>query len=243
MNPLVEKFERDIPPWVGGIKETAAQKITNLNLVQDCARGDDEALYKLILGFWPFVRDFPDHISGATKSMARGKYLSNVQKLHLRGLLAEVSGLLPDIRRDEERHRDLWIKTASVLSISLPELTTIKKVTPEMKFLLTLTEEETHPSEKLVQFSTVEIVAEALSKTVLASGMFREKLGPKGIEWFRVHAEHHGEETHETLTLKLAFAFLEHPIPEEIDRIVQKMTDAFVCVANTCASIRTHITA
>lgn len=233
LNPLVEKFNQGVPSFFGGIRTEVGRKISQLALVQACARGEDGAIEALILDFWPFINVFPGHIEAANRHMVRGKYLTPDQKPHRRELWDLVSDLLPGIRQDEEAHRELWIKFAKANRIPMDEL---ERVTPsrEMLELIHLTSEKIHPTEKLLQFAAVEMVATALSQTLLASSSFCEKM-PDGLGWFRVHAEHHGDDTHETLVIKLALAL--HPgvtDSTKMNEIVQKTVDTFVHAADAC---------
>ncbi len=233
-NALVDKFNQGIPDWFTNVKRKAADKIQNLNLAGACAQANGNAIKALVLGFWPFVDVFPSHIEQATWALVRGKRLSEAQKRDLPELMRSVRGLLPSIRDDEENHRLLWIETAEAIGISREELQTYRDTATEMQSLIAITAAPAHPATKLVQFSTVEVVAEALSRTLLASDSFKTRVGKRGLRWFQVHAQHNGEDTHETLTLRLALALNTEGAALMCDQIVQTTADAFVDAANAC---------
>lgn len=246
-NPLIQRFQSEIPSWFPEVKEIAMGKISALPLVQACARGDKEAAKLLLAGFAAFIEQFPEHIDQATRVMVRRKHLTPSQKEHFRPLLKKVSRLLPSIRKDELEHRLLWIKSSEALGISEDSYLRNADMgyeVPDMQELLALTGDSSVTGRTLVRFAAVEIVAEALSRTVLASDEFRALMGTTGLGWFKVHAEHHGGgETHETLVLKLAFSLLRRekqidrpadPNPIDVGRWIQETADAFVKVANEC---------
>jgi len=235
-NALVDKFNQGIPGWFGDVKQRAADKIRHLDLIRMCAQGDESAIRSLVLGFWPFVDGFPNHIERATWALVRGRLLSSAQKRDLPQLMESVRGLLPGIREEEENHRLLWIRTAEAIGISKEELQDYGDVSTGMQSLIALTSAPAHPTTKLLQFCTVEIVAESLSQTLLASESFKAKAGKRGLGWFQVHGHHHAEDTHETLTLRLALALNTEDAALRCEEVVKTTADAFVDAANACVN-------
>ncbi len=201
-NPAMERYRQSLPAWYEGIKKKAASKIAKLSLVRECAHGDESALRTLILNFWPFVNEFPDQIHRASVKMMRARHLKRFSIEDLEALWELSSNLLKGMQDDETTHRDLWVGAASALGISYTELSTQVAGT-EMLELLQLTGEKIDQFVTLMRFVTVEIVAEALSRTVLAEEPFRNRVGV-GIKWFEIHADHPGAISHEELALRLA---------------------------------------
>jgi hypothetical protein len=86
----------------------------------------------------------------------------------------------------------------------------------------------TDPAAMFMRFAAVEIMAEVASWHFLESQQFRQAVGTKGSEWFLAHTEH-GDESHESLTYRLAFAFRESGIThEEASTVIQSLIDLFV---------------
>jgi len=144
--------------------------------------------------------------------------------------------MLNGIRKDEENHRKLWLETGAALGLRYP-IDYERPVLPESRGWIDAVGMESDVSRLFLRFAAIEMIAEMVSKEFLTSNRFRDTLGPRGCEWFRVHAEHSQGMTHEELELQLAFSFAEGNLSKElVDAVIQDTVDRFIEAAE--ASIR-----
>ena len=239
MQTLVEKFGQPAPPWFQGIKGRAAERIAESPLAIKCVQGDIVALRALILNYWPFVDTFPQQISAAAIHMLRATRLARYHTNDLSELWSTASALLQGMQKDEKAHRELWIRTAHSLGVD-DELGRDKPL-DEVNQVIATIGEATDPFKTLLRFVAVEIVAEALSATLLASDAFKAMLDDPGQQWFVTHITHEpGDLTHEELALRLAIAIRDpYPTETEVEDVIQGTVSRFTDAGEAC--MRTQV--
>lgn len=234
MNPLLERFHAIIPRWYERIRKDTAREVERTPLTQECASGKLTALRSLVLHFWPFVDVYPTQIAEAGRRLLDEKYQARYGREHLLGLWGVVSEELVRMRREETAHRTLWILTAANLGVAEAELAS-KQPTPGVVKIIQIMGEAVEPTVTLSRFLAVEIVAESLSATLLASPGFKAALPPAGRQWFRAHVEHERGMTHEELVLRLALALDETADEQGFGAVVLHATSQFTAAADECS--------
>ena len=223
-----------IPPWLQDIKAEARAKITANRFADVCCQADAVAMRGLVIGLWPFISEFPRILIRAAARSA--KHDSFTDRELANTVLHRGPQLLLGIRRDEENHRKLWLETGAALGLQYPT-DYERPVLPESRAWIDAVGMESDVSRLFLRFAAIEMIAEIVSKEFLASNRFRDTLGGRGCEWFRVHAEHSQGMTHEELELQLAFSFAEGNLSkEQVEAVIQDTVDRFIAAAE--ASIR-----
>jgi pyrroloquinoline quinone (PQQ) biosynthesis protein C len=203
MDSLSIAFSEELPPWVRDVKSRARTRIANAAFAGECRNGNKSSMRGLVIGLWPFIDEFPiSMIRGAGRISRTGLF----RKRELQNtLLHRGPQLLVGIKGDEENHRKLWLQTGKALGLRYPENFNGPAL-PETQVWIDAIDAQCDPSTILFRFAAIEMIAEIVSVELLISDAFTSILGKEGCEWFRVHAEHGDEMTHEELELRLAFA-------------------------------------
>jgi pyrroloquinoline quinone (PQQ) biosynthesis protein C len=226
-----------LPAWISEVKVEAAVKITAAAFACACRQADLAVMRGLIVGLWPFVNKFPRCIMRGVAKVSKTSAFNERELLNT--LLYRSSQSLTRIQRDEENHRKLWLEAGRALGLDFPHHFN-RAIPPETQTWINAVNAAVDPFTLLVRFAAIEIIAETVSVDFLASKAFTSTLGQSGCEWFRVHAAHEQEITHEELELRLAFGFLEGP-PDELltNQIIQHIVNFFVAAADASATIAT----
>ena len=192
------------------------------------------ALRGLILNYWPFVDTFPKQISTAAARMLQGTPLVGYNYEDLSKLWELASALLQGMKNDEMAHRELWIKTAHSLGVD-GQLGRDKPLDEVNQVIATIGEAADRFT-TLLRFVTVEIVAESLSATLLASDAFKATVDGPGRQWFVAHVTHEPEGlTHEELALRLAMAIHDpYPTETEVEDIIRGAVSRFTEAGEAC---------
>jgi len=228
MNSLTERFKQPIPGWVSEIRNETLQKISLSPVATGC-RGCDMRLTKeLLLRFWPFVDAFPRIINRGCLHILK-KELVKTFGLEMIDLFRLGFQVLSSMQKDEEDHRQLWLKTSHVLGLTSTDLR--QPPTPEVKMVTSVIAEDIDPYIMFLRFVGVEVVAESVSGDFLSSERFKSALGKEGLRWFEVHITHHGM-SHEELAFRLARALHRGEITrEETHAVVHHVVDLFIAAA------------
>jgi len=231
---LSDQYSRPLPEWVWHIKEEVKNKVRSSIAAQECREGNIPTLRQLLIVFWPFVDKFPKIIRRGCAKFLKHEFITNPEKAgDLLSLLFLADKTLMLIERDEAEHRELWIKAAEAAGLTYHHLE--QPPTPLVKDLITEVETWTDTAAMFLRFTAVEIMAEVASEHFLESERFRKALGTKGLEWFLAHTKH-GDESHESLTYRLAFAFHENGITKEkANALIQPVIDLAVEAAESVA--------
>src|SRR6266404_1442887 len=133
MNSLTDGFKQPIPAWVGEIKSEALRKFSLSSFSAMCRAGDVRLIRDLFRRFWPFVDAFPKIINRGSLHILK-KELIKTFGLDMIDLFRLGLNVLSHMQKDEEDHRQLWLKTANVLGITpadlrQPPIPEIKRVT------------------------------------------------------------------------------------------------------------------
>jgi hypothetical protein len=232
---FTDRYSRPLPDWVHAIKEQVKQKVTSSIAAHVCYEGNIPALRKLLIIFWPFVDEFPKIVRRGCVKFIKHELITDPGNADdLLSLLVLADKTLTLIERDEEEHRALWIKAAEAVGLAYQDLD--QYPVPHVKKLITDMGAWTDPAAMFLRFAAVEIMAGVASEHFLESEQFRQAVGPKGSEWFLVHTEH-GDESHESLTYRLAFAFRAAGITHEDARAqIQPLIDLFVEAAESAVA-------
>jgi hypothetical protein len=232
---FTDRYSRPLPNWVYDIKEQMKHKVTSSSASQACCEGNIPAMRKLLIIFWPFVDEFPKIVRRGCVKFIKHKLITDPGNADdLLSLLVLADKTLTLIERDEEEHRALWIKTAEAVGLAHQDLE--QYPVPHVKKLITDIGAWTDPAVMFLRFAAVEIMAGVASEHFLESEQFRQAVGNRGSEWFLVHTEH-GDESHESLTYRLAIAFREDGIThEEACAQIQPLIDLFVEVAESAVA-------
>jgi len=229
---FTDRYSRPLPDWVSDIKEEVTYKVQRSIASQVCCEGNIPALRQLLIIFWPFVDEFPKIVRRGCVKFIKHKLITDPGNADdLLSLLVLADKTLTLIEREEEDHRELWIKAAEAVGLTYQDLE--QPPIPFAKKLITEMETWTDPASMFLRFAAVEILAEVASGHFLESHQFRKAVGTKGSEWFLAHTKH-GDESHESLTYRLAIAFRENGIThEEASSLIQPLIDLFVETAES----------
>ena len=232
MGTFTDRYSRPLPGWVDDIKEEVKDKVTRSIASQVCREGNIPALRQLLIIFWPFVDEFPKIIRRGCVKFIKHELITDPGNAHdLLSLLVLADKTLTLIERDEADHRELWIKAAEAVGLTHRDLE--QPPIPLVEQLITEMERWADPAAMFLRFAAVEIMAGVASWHFLESPQFRQAVGTKGSEWFLAHTEH-GDESHESLTYRLAIAFRESGIThEEASGLIQPLIDLFVEAAES----------
>ena len=232
MGTFTDRYSRPLPNWVSDIKEGVKHKVISSIAAQACREGNIPALRQLLIVFWPFVDEFPKIIRRGCVKFIKHELITDPGNAHdLLSLLVLADKTLTLIERDEADHRELWIKAAEAVGLTHRDLE--QPPIPLVEQLITEMERWADPAAMFLRFAAVEIMAGVASWHFLESPQFRQAVGTKGSEWFLAHTEH-GDESHESLTYRLAFAFRESGIThEEASALIQPLIDLFVEAAES----------
>ena len=235
MGTFTDRYSRPLPNWVSDIKEGVKHKVISSIAAQACREGNIPALRQLLIVFWPFVDEFPKIIRRGCVKFIKHELITDPGNAHdLLSLLVLADKTLTLIERDEADHRELWIKAAEAVGLTHRDLE--QPPIPLVEQLITEMERWADPAAMFLRFAAVEIMAGVASWHFLESPQFRQAVGTKGSEWFLAHTEH-GDESHESLTYRLAFAFRESGIThEEASALIQPLIDLFVEAAESAVA-------
>jgi len=213
MGSLKKSFYRDLPLWISTIREEVTRKVEASPLIQGCARGDKRYIKSLIVGYWWFVDQFPESIARARHRVLEKtvrkpkKIITKFGATALIDVLAIHTETTLGMQKDEKNHRALWLQTARAIGLEKVDLEGVKPL-HEVRKLHDLIYTETDFFKIFLQFVAVEMVAEELSKVLLASSHFKAIVKGDGLRWFQVHVEHSDKGmSHEEMALRLAFVF------------------------------------
>ena len=232
MGTFTDRYSRPLPNWVSDIKEGVKHKVISSIAAQACREGNIPALRQLLIVFWPFVDEFPKIIRRGCVKFIKHELITDPGNAHdLLSLRVLADKTLTLIERDEADHRELWIKAAEAVGLTHRDLE--QPPIPLVEQLITEMERWADPAAMFLRFAAVEIMAGVASWHFLESPQFRQAVGTKGSEWFLAHTEH-GDESHESLTYRLAIAFRESGIThEEASALIQPLIDLFVEAAES----------
>jgi hypothetical protein len=232
---FTDRYSKPLPGWVSDIKAGAKYKITSSIASQACREGNIPAMRQLLIVFWPFVDEFPKIVRRGCVKFIKHELMSDPGNADdLLSLLVLADKTLTLIERDEADHRELWIQAAEAVGLTYQDL--VQSPIPLVNKLITEMETWTYPAAMFLRFAAVEIMAAVSSEHFLESPQFRQAVGTKGSEWFLAHTEH-GDESHESLTYRLAFAFRESGIThEEASALIQPLIDLFLEAAESAVT-------
>ena len=238
---LLARFTRNLPDWLGNCKLAVRERVYTSPLMIGCTEGQEKYIRAFLIGAWPFVEAFPSMIDNAVERLVHEELFNQYGIKSAADLYRRGSQLLRGMREDEVSHRGLWIQTAEAVSVTKLDLYS-NHPSQEVLALNSAVGNHTDLFKSFLHFVTVELVAEEISHMLLASPAFCSVLGKRGREWFRVHAEHHGEITHEEMAYRLAFALYGDDFPSEdkVKDIILHATDLFEAVASRCLADLSH---
>ena len=231
MNSLTDGFKQPIPAWVSEINNEALQKISLSSFATMCRAGDMRLTKDLFLRFWPFVDAFPKVINRACLHILKTELVKTFG-LEMIDVFRLGFQVLSSMQKDEEDHRQLWLKTANVLGLTSADLR--QHPIPEVKTVTSVIAEDVDPYMMCLRFVGVEIAAESVSENFLSSDKFKSALGKEGLRWFEVHVTHEGM-SHKELAFKLARALHRGELTrEESHAVIQHVVDLFIGAAEVC---------
>lgn len=213
------------------IKRSSWRQLNESPLMNRFKRADDAALQALFIGYWPFVDRFPQVIRSTYEATERFARHGRV-----------LSGALREMETDERNHRALWLRSAQAAGITEQALQAARAL-PEVEHITDAMVARPSLWQRLLDFVAVEIVAEGISASFLSSQAFCDRLGPKGLAWFKVHVVHPVDQTtHEELAYRAALSLMPEDLPSDrlarIDQTVQETVQRFIAAAG--ASLRAH---
>lgn len=179
---------RKAPFWLDNVKRKALVRVEASPLTQGCAIADEHSLFALMIGFWPFVKAFPEIISSTYRVLNDDR----------------AAQALAGMEKDERSHMEKWLQTCWTIGIDRSQL--MDEPLPRMQRLIAVLSEDTKPHNKFLRFLGVEIIAESLSEALMKHEAFREKLGKVGQGWFEAHLHHteNASTAHERIAIRLA---------------------------------------
>lgn len=229
---LVERLNQPLPYWVEEIEKEVYLRIAEAPFAVACRKGNKEVMRRLVINLWPFVDVFPDVVKRSYWKLIKPSFIFQYGAGNMVQLLRKSIRVLTSIERDEKEHRNLWIDIGTALGLDYPNDFT-KNPTPQTKRWLESITDNKGPFNIFLGYVAIEIIAESISKNLLASETFSSILGIEGKRWFDVHAVHHGEKSHEALEFHLAFALHKaEPRKEEADKVIQYVVSEFLEAAD-----------
>lgn len=229
---LAEKFSKPSPYWVEEIKKEVYARIAEAPFAAECRKGNKEVMRRLIINLWPFVDVFPQLVERGYRKLLRPSFIFRYGIGNMLKLLYKSIQLLRSIGRDEKAHRILWLDTGTALGLSYPK-DFKKNPTPETQRWLKSVTNNKRPFTMLLSYVAIEMIAESISKNLLAAEAFVSAAGREGARWFEVHAINHGDVSHEALEFHLAFTFHENePREDEVSKVIQHVVSKFLDSAN-----------
>lgn len=235
METRTDRYSKPLPDWVYDIKDEVKSKVKGSIASKVCREGNIPSLRQLLVIFWPFVDGFPNIVRRGCVKFIKNELITDPRSAgDLLSILVLADKTLTLIERDEAEHRALWIKTAEAVGLTYQDLE--RPPIPRVMALATEIKTWTDPAAMFLRFAAVEILAEVASRHFLESQRFREAVGTKGSEWFLAHTKNE-DESHESLTYRLAIAFRESGIThEEANALIQPLIDLFVEAAESAVA-------
>ncbi len=228
-NPLLDRYNNAVPlpSWVERIETEVRQKIARQPQTESMKCGDPSAITSFFIDYWHFVYAFPAIVREGGNALlgqpARVRYGSD-----LMAIARSAVNMLGEIKGDEERHREIWIRSSEACGVSLRRLDA--DPSDQILELIRVIGEDVALDVRFARLVAVEMVATAISDEVLSSTAFCMFAGGAGMEWFKVHATHDGP-THQELAWRLMAAFHEDALVFEwVNGVIQQATDLFIAV-------------
>lgn len=231
---LAAKFEQPLPRWVEEIEKEVYVRIAEAPFAAACRKGNKEVMRKLIINLWPFVDVFPDVVKRSYWKLIKPSFIFRYGAGNMLQLFRKSIQVLTSIEGDEKKHRNLWLDTGIALGLNYQK-DFAKNPTPETRRWLKSITNNKGPFNIFLGYVAIEMIAESISKNLLASKTFSSILGREGRRWFEVHAVHHGDKSHEALEFHLAFALHKaEPRKEEANKVIQHVVSRALDAANAC---------
>ena len=218
--------------WITSIQKEAIKRkswhqLNSSPLMARLMGADEMALRALFVGYWPFVDSFPRVIQRTYEESAQFSRYGRV-----------LSGALREMETDERNHRALWLRSTTAANIPEADLYASEPLLEVVRITGAMVERDAL-WQRLLDFVAVEIVAEGLSVALLSSDRFCERLGAKGMAWFKVHALHPSDETtHEEIAYRAAVALMPkngaESVLDQVERTVQETVNRFVDAMSAC---------
>ena len=233
-----EKFHTLPPAWFEEIEKKADRRITSAPFAEVSRMGKKEAMDRLMLNLWPFVKVFPKLVrNGYIRLFSPRMYMrfgiGNMMSLSYHSIV-----FLSGIESDESNHRDLWLGSSAALGLAYPK-DFERPITPETQAWIDEVAQKTDPADMFLAFVAIEFIAESISKDLLKSEQFKNVFGnsKNGLGWFAVHTVDHGDVSHANLELHLSLAFrpqTDEHARESAERVILGVVDKFLAAANAC---------
>jgi pyrroloquinoline quinone (PQQ) biosynthesis protein C len=237
MSSLTDRFHQPLPSWIEEIKGEVRDKISKAEFVALCHKGDITVIESLARGLWPFIDEFPRIINRGCLRLCKPQLFHKFGFVKMLSLLRHSYEALAEIESDEEQHRKLWLDIGEALGLIYP-CHYNQPILPVVKAWIRGVDKPSDPFTMFLRFTSIEMIAEAVSKGLLTSDNFTSVLRKRGCHWFRVHVAHHTGMTHEELALRLAFAFHERePVKETCNQAIQEVVDLLISAANACCNL------
>jgi len=184
-----------------GLRHYAHRVVSQSSLIRGAGCGDGSAAAALMIGFWPFVRDFERAID--EQRLPRCPLAERFGAARLREIFIGLASAVREMKREEGSHAVHWRKDATCLGLG--ELGDHR--VPAVSALL-----ESAYTKDLPRFFAMlagtELVAEELSRVLLGSPAFTGLFSRRRWMWGEVHlAPHEDGPSHLDIDLDLARAY------------------------------------
>src|SRR5208282_4047461 len=98
-----------------GLRRYAHCVVGGSSLIREAGRGDKSAATALMIGFWPFVRDFERAID--QHSLPRRPLAGKFGTERLREIFIGLASAMREMKREEGSHAAHWRKDAACLGL------------------------------------------------------------------------------------------------------------------------------
>jgi hypothetical protein len=206
---------------IEGLRRYAHRVVSDSSLIREAGRGDESAAAALMIGFWPFVRDFERAID--QQSLPRRPLAEKFGAERLRQIFIGLASAVREMKREEGSHAMHWRKDATCLGLGDLGDHRVSGI----RALL-----ESAYTKDLPRFFAMlagtELVAEELSRYLVGSAAFTRLFSRRRWMWGEVHlAPHEDGPSHLEIDLDLARAYAASTGASEIMGMVVETIDLF----------------
>lgn len=226
-------FEREAPEYVGRLRDEVAERTVRHPLVQAVAQGNTEAIRAFYDGLWGFVKPFPRLVYESCLK----HFFRMVYSVGLSNIIRTIK-IVRQMELEEKTHSVLWRKAATAVAMTEKDLGRhqISSVGQLCRLL-----SEAEPFELFLRLWATEIIAMSSSSLFLGSAPFRKQVGPRGIDWFLVHANHHDDGwSHEKIDICYALTTYSgkgSELEPRSNQVVRHFADAFWIAAEDALKV------
>lgn len=248
---LHEEFDSADRPWISEISRDIRNWFGTQKFVGRCLNGEIEAIVGVALGFWPFVRQFPDQIGRICHKVAheetrrrrlgRGVYKGIGGACRLAINIVELPSFKKNILKlldaPEGTHAVLWEKQIALIGYD-PNDTSFNKPHPKIKIIIDTMEDDSCTWAWFIRLIVVEMVAQSVGNIMARSEKIIHNLGGK-VDWLEVHEDNKCWEPHVLIPERMA-VMCGDPKRENVEKVMWDFIYQFADAANSLSNSDTQ---